>query len=90
MKQLPGSHLTPSDHKHVLRAFVHRFTRDHKPKWASAPWKDGLPYPVQFASDADWLANTLFEVRNDGRLNVRASYCHGSPTWPDNPELRHD
>jgi hypothetical protein len=83
-----GSDLGPSDRQHVLAAYVHRFTREHKPAWANRPWKDGQPYPVQFASDADWLANTRFTVRVGGRLDQRVHHCASNPTWPDNPELR--
>ena len=83
-----GTQLCASDQQHVLVAYVHRFTREHKPTWANQPWKDGLPYPVQFASDADWLANTRFAVRVSGRLDQRVHYCESSPTWPDSPELR--
>lgn len=83
-----GTELCSEDRAYVLAAYVHRFTREHKPRWASAGWKNGLPYPVQFASDADWLEHTLFYVRNDGRLDGRFNFCSSHPTWPDNPELR--
>jgi len=85
---LYGTQLCASDQQHVLAAYVHRFTRDHKPAWARWPREDGQVSPVQFASDADWLANTRFAVRKNGRLDGRARYCESSPTWPDNPELR--
>jgi hypothetical protein len=83
-----GTQLVPGDQQHVLAAYVHRFTRNHKPQWASGTWKDGKPFPVQFASDADWLAHTRFTVRQDGRLDQRVHHCESNPTWPDNPELR--
>lgn len=88
MKQLLGTELDYVDQKHVLAAYVNRHTRDHKPTWANKEWKDGKPYPVQFESDAEWLANTRFEVRVNGRLDMRIKSCHSTPTWPDNPELR--
>jgi hypothetical protein len=88
MKQVKGTKLTAEDQKHVLASYVHRFTRDHKPKWANKPWKDGKPYPVQFASDQDWLENTVFFVRDNGRLDQRYKRCESTSTWPDNPELR--
>lgn len=78
-----GTELTYWDRKHVLSAFVHRFTRENKPQWA-----DATVYPVQFDSDADWLAHTQFKVRKNGRLDKRARSCMSFPTWPDNPELR--
>lgn len=83
-----GTELHPDDRRYVLAAYVHRFTKDHKPGWANQPRPDGTPYPVQFASDADWLANTEFRVRSDGRLDRRITHCRSHPTWPDNPELR--
>jgi hypothetical protein len=88
MNMTPGTNLCHSDQRHVLAAFVHRFTAEHKPDWASKPWRDGLPYPVQFASDNDWLANTLFAVRKDGRIDERVRHCESTPTWLHNPKLR--
>jgi hypothetical protein len=80
-----GSDLRPEDREHVLRAYVHRHTREHVPEWAR---RAGAKYPVQFASDAEWLANTYFSVTVTGRLDRRVTHCTSSPTWPDNPELR--
>jgi hypothetical protein len=85
--QARGDQLTAEDQKDVLAAYVHRHTREHRPAWANKLW-NGKPYPVQFASDAEWLANTLFAVRRNGRLDQRARSCESHPTWPDNPELR--
>lgn len=85
-----GTELHPDDQRHVLSAYVHRHTREHKPEWARKEWKDGKPYPVQFASDADWLAHTRFAVTTKGRLHHGVHECESSPTWPDNPELRRD
>jgi len=83
MKTALGTQLNEQDRRHVLAAFVHRFTAEHRPQWASEPRPDGGEYEVQFASDEDWLANTLFAVRNDGRLDGRARFCKSSPTWPN-------
>lgn len=83
-----GTELCREDQKAVLAAYVHRFTKEHKPAWARKPRPDGTAYAVQFASDTDWLAHTDFEVTKSGRLDNRATYCESSPTWPDNPELR--
>ena len=71
-----------------LRMFVHRFTADHAPAWALAARPDGSPYPVQFLSDHDWLANTWFAVKKDRTLDGRVRHCQSAPTWPNNPELR--
>ena len=81
-----GSDLTPQDQRHVLSAYVHRFTAEHVPEWTRR--QDCQTCPVQCASDAEWLANTRFAVRKDGRLNHSYHECHSTPTWPNNPELR--
>ena len=88
MKRIPGNQLSAIDQQTVLRSYNHRYTGDHKPDWSYKSRPDGSPYPVQFASDADWLANTLFVVTDSGRLDERVTHCQSSPTWPDNPELR--
>jgi hypothetical protein len=82
-----GDQLSADDQRKALATYVHRFTKEHRPAWSREPRKDGKPYPVQFASDADWLANTEFPVSpKTGRL--ASGDCLSSPTWPDNPELR--
>lgn len=88
MNTRKGTELHPADQRHVLSAYVHRYTKEHQPQWARGEWKDGKPYPVQFESDLDWLEHTRFKVRKDGRLVSRARYCEARPTWPNNPELR--
>ena len=75
-----GTRLTREDQQHVLSAYVHRFTVEHKPAWA----RDSDP--IHFANDADWLANTEFHVREDGRLDQRYNHCFSHPTWPANEE----
>lgn len=83
-----GSKLSPETQRDCLNQFVHRFTRDNRPAWARKEWKDGKPYPVQYASDSDWLAHTRFAVTKAGKLHRGVHHCEGSPTWPDNPEMR--
>lgn len=78
-----GSDLTPAEQSYVLSAFVHRFTLDHVPGWARKPRIDGSPYPVQFKSDAEWLANTKFQVHGTNlRLDRKCGDCRSTPTWP--------
>jgi len=77
-KRIKGNSLHPDDQRLVLRAFIYRFTGDNTPQWA----RDG-GYKVQFADDSEWLANTTFAVRTDGRLDRRYKRCESSPTWPD-------
>lgn len=82
-----GDTLAPHLQREALVKYVHRFTGDHKPRWAIYPRDNGEPYPVQFADDTDWLANTFFPVhRKTGKLRSGDSYTHA--TWPNNPELR--
>lgn len=83
-----GSELSVADQRYVLAAFVNRHTRDHPAVWAKGEWRGGKPYPMQFASDADWLAHTRFAVTKNGNIDRRVSNCESMPTWPDNPELR--
>jgi hypothetical protein len=84
MKQVKGDRLSIAAQREARARFVNRWTKEHKPGWVH----DEKATPPQFASDSDWLANTLFWVRNDGSLSERPSYCESSPTWPDNEELR--
>lgn len=83
-----GCSLHPADQRFVLAAYVHRFTGDHIPAWALKPRPDGSTHPLQFADDAEWLANSRFAVRRCGRLDQRVKQCFSTPTWPNNPELR--
>lgn len=80
MRRILGSNLPAALQVQAKAMFVHRFTGDHKPDWTQGS-------PLQFASDADWLAHTLFWVTKRNTLAKRAS-CESSPTWPYNPELR--
>lgn len=82
-----GTLLRPEEQAEALARFVNRFTREHTPTWATRPQPSGEPYPVQFASDAEWLSNTVFRTNTDGALHATAD-CNSYPTWPDNPELR--
>jgi len=88
LKYITGNKLHPDVQKHVLAAFVHRFTGNHIPTWVAKARENGQPYPLAFANDSDWLANTKFAVRKDGQLDCRAKFCLSNPTWPLNPELR--
>ncbi len=88
MKTLLGSQLSTDQQAEALRRFVHRFTGDHRPGWSREKRPDGSAYPVQFADDREWLANTRFHVTQAGKLSNRHASCESSPTWPFNPELR--
>lgn len=82
VEYVKGSDLPLHLQKEALRLFTHRYTREHVPAWS----RHG-DYPVQFASDTEWLAHSDFPVTKRGELAVGRS-CFSRPTWPDNPELR--
>jgi hypothetical protein len=79
-----GTELRPSDKQYVLSAYVHRYTMEHKPSWADKPCEgNGKRYAPQYATDAEWLANTEFKTRKNGRLDHRTRHCQSSgQTWP--------
>lgn len=83
-----GTDLSAEDQREALSSYVHRYTGDHTPAWAKEPRPDGGAYPLQFATDAEWLANTWFKVTAAGRLDHRGKQCQSCATWPNNPELR--
>jgi hypothetical protein len=89
-----GDQLHPDDQREVLALYDDRYTGEHRPQWVADKvrmaelftklYDDPLrTYPVQFVDDADWLANTLFKVRKDGRLSRNIRHCRSTPTWPD-------
>jgi hypothetical protein len=83
MKRIRGSEMRPEVQEDAKRRFVHRHTREHVPAWYTKnDWTS-----VQFESDADWLANTFFWVRDDGGLANNKKYCESHPTWPDGCRL---
>lgn len=84
-----GSELSHATQQDALRQFVNRCTRQLAPhrKGANPVYFEGGLYPLQFDSDADWLAHTHFAVTKSGKLDKRVRHCESSPTWPDNPEL---
>ena len=74
----------------ALAAYLHRFTKEHHPLWARKPRPNGAAYPVQFASDVEWLQRTLFPVtvRKGGRLgNHTRGHAESHPSWPDGLSL---
>ena len=83
-----GSNLSPLLQSQVKSMFVHRFTGEHKPTWVNHARPDGSHHPPQLKDDADWLANTTFEITKRGELSAKHRFCESNPTWPNNPELR--
>jgi hypothetical protein len=88
MPIVKGSTLPYAMQEEAKRRWVHRHTAEHVPIWARKPMPNGNAYPVQFASDAEWLANTDFTLTKGGKFSARDRYCRSTPTWPNNPELR--
>jgi len=92
--KLKGSELHRDDKKHVLAAYCHRFTGEHRPNWVRLKMDSECgpvlkkQYPIQFENDSEWLENTLFTVKKNNRLDMRVKRCVSTPTWPNNPELR--
>lgn len=78
-----GTSLNKEDQRFVLAAFVHRFTGEHIPEWSKKKRPDGRGYKVHFKDDLDWLNNTLFYVKKDGRIDNRFNRCESNPTWPN-------
>lgn len=73
-------------------SFVHRYTMEHKPAWASKPCSDGKFYAPQYATDREWYDNTTFPGE-PGHLGDDHAYSTGQ-TWPlgiflDAPFMEH-
>lgn len=49
--------------------YVHRFTMDHVPSWATKVREDGTYYAPQFSSDREWYENTLFPGESELCMN---------------------
>lgn len=65
----------------ACRMYVHRFTMENVPSWASRPC-GGKYYAPQFASDREWYDNTKFPGEPDHFL-VDSLYCYTrNQTWP--------
>lgn len=80
--QLLGSQLDAKDRAHVLAAYLHRFTGNHKPAWANEAMPNGESYKIQFKDDEEWLNHTYFAVNQKGQLNKSCKECRSNPTWP--------
>ncbi len=78
-----ASLLRPEVKRDVLARFVHRFTMDHVPSWALKQRPDGTYYAPHFASDDEWLSNTIVRTKKNGELDERFTSCETSnQTWP--------
>lgn len=82
-----GHLLHPEDQKHVLSAYVHRHTKEHRPQWAKIPMANGTAYKPHHNTDKDWLKNTQFAVKKNGRLNMNVGHARSTPSLPLNEEV---
>ena len=66
--------------------YVHRFTKEHVPAWASKTPADSggtstQHYAPQYTTDREWYDNTKFP--GEGHIHHRADHCESSnPSWP--------
>lgn len=68
-----GSELTKEEQQEVLARCIHRYTKDFKPVHVQRLDRmQKTPIPVQFESDADWLAHTEFVTTATGKLDRRS------------------
>ena len=79
MRRVSGNKLHAADRKHVLAAYVYRMTTESRERWPDATrvMLRGH-YRMPERTDAEWLANTMFSVRKDGRLDGRVRHCETS------------
>lgn len=88
-KILMRGDLLPSNlQRECFARYVHRFTWEHVPAWSKKPIPNGNAYPVQFDSDAQRLARTLFPVivrepARDTPLRLAHGDCCPFPYWSD-------
>lgn len=61
--------------------YVHRFTCDHVPAWASNQRADGTFYAPQFRSDKEWYENTKFKG-DAGYIGVSNDCDSRNASWP--------
>jgi hypothetical protein len=69
MKLIKGQNLTPPQKAAVLRAFVYRTTVEHKPATPTGQ------IPTALSSDAQWIREHAFWIKNDGKLSHNHSHC---------------
>ncbi len=60
--------------------YVHRFTLDHTPSWASTQCAYGKYYAPQYESDEEWYANTLFP--SEEGCPWKDNCMSSNQTWP--------
>jgi len=80
MRYIYGNDLHPDDRAAVLDRYVYRMTVESVQRWPDvALYMHRSGYRMPARTDAEWLLNTRFAVRRDGRLDRRARGCYS--TW---------
>lgn len=67
--------------KAACQKYIHRFTMEHIPNWATQPGPEvGKYYAPQFKTDREWYENTRFPPEP---ICSGSDYCYTSgQTWP--------
>lgn len=67
--------------EHACAKYVHRYTMEHVPAWASKPLPNGKYAPPQYRTDGEWFANTVFPGEPDHE--GPRSFCNSrNASWP--------
>lgn len=66
--------------------YVHRFTCEHVPQWATRPLGHGRFYAPHFRTDREWYDATLFPGEPE-HMNGRKHCQTSNQTWPLGREL---
>ena len=61
--------------------YVHRYTMEHVPQWATRPRSDGTFYAPQYRTDREWYDKTLFPGEG-GWEPDDTSCCSMHQSWP--------
>ena len=72
--------------KDAKRKYVHRFTLEHVPAWATPPRTNGTFYAPHFSSDSEWYDASVFP--GEAGLHGNSEYCEtNNQTWPLGQDL---
>ncbi len=74
--KIRGTELHAIDRNRVLDQYMHRMTVESCERWPDvAAYMRSNGYRMPTRTDAEWLKNTFFEVRKDGRIDERFRHC---------------
>ena len=72
----------------VLSKVARRFTLDHVPDSSLRRKANGMYPAPSYATDEEWLENTLFHLTEEGELDLTLrGYESVNPSWPLGREL---